>query len=261
MSTMTMINKKTKFKAPSFIKLALEARTLLEAGGFALGYPVLQTAPKGDGHPVMVMPGFMAGDMTTKLLRTFLKSRNYKPYGWNLGQNLGRYSDIDKGCGPEIIDRLKEIYQLHGEKVSIIGWSLGGIYARELARLHPELVRSVITLGSPFAGDLTANHVSWLFEKTSGYTLEQMGNALQERMKVAPPVPSTAFYSKSDGIAHWKCCVEIEDEITENIEVQSSHCGLGHHPFVMWALADRLAQPEGSWKKFERKGLEHLMFK
>ncbi|MGB0496165.1 MAG: esterase/lipase family protein [Kangiellaceae bacterium] len=261
MSTAIMTGNKKKPKSPSLIKLALEARTLIEAGGFALSYPILQTAPKGDGHPVLVMPGFMAGDMTTKLLRTFLKSRNYQSYGWNLGRNLGRYSDLEKGCGQEIIDRLKEIYELHGEKVSLIGWSLGGIYARELARLHPEMVRCVITLGSPFAGDLNANNVSWLFEKTSGYTLKQMDGQLRDRMRETPPVPSTAFFSKTDGITAWQCCIEMEDEQTENIEVQSSHCGLGHHPFVMWALADRLAQPEGEWKKFERKGLEHLMFR
>ena len=253
-------SEKTKKESPSFLKLALEVRTIAEAAGFALSFPILQTSAKGDGHPVLVMPGFMGGDGTTKLLRSFLKSRNYKSYGWNLGRNLGKFSDLENGCGQEIVDRLKEIYEMHGEKVSVIGWSLGGIYARELARLHPEMVRTVITLGSPFAGDLTANHVSWLFEKTSGYTLDQMESALREKMRVAPPVPSTAFYSKSDGITHWECCMEVEDEQTENIEVQSSHCGLGRHPFVMWALADRLAQPEGQWKKFERKGLEHLMF-
>ena len=113
MSVVAIMDKITKSQSPSLLKLALEARTIIEAGGFALSYPILQTAPKGDGHPVLVMPGFMAGDMTTKLLRIFLKSRNYKSYGWNLGRNLGRYSDLENGCGKEIIDRLKEIYEQH----------------------------------------------------------------------------------------------------------------------------------------------------
>lgn len=261
MNAVTSMDKISKNKSPSLLKLALEARTIIEAGAFALSYPLLQKTPKGDGHPVLVMPGFMAGDLSTKLLRTFLKSRNYQAYGWNLGPNLGKYSDLENGCGNEIINRLKELYKKHGTKVSVIGWSLGGIYARELARLHPEMVRSVITLGSPFAGDMTANHVSWLFEKTSGYTLDQMEGALRAKMDKAPPVPTTSFYSKTDGITAWQCCLEIEDDTTENIEVQSSHCGFGHHPFVMWALADRLSQPEGEWQKFEKKGLEHFMFK
>ena len=261
MSTIATVVKKTKHNSPSFIKVALEARTIIEAAGFALSYPILQAAPKGDSHPVMVLPGYMGGDGTTKLLRTFLKSRNYRAYGWDLGRNLGQYSDLQTGCNNEIVDRLKHIYQEHGEKVSLIGWSLGGVYARELARLHPDLVRSVITLGSPFAGDMRANHVTWLFEKTSGFKLQQMEGSLRKKMSIPPSVPTTSFFSKTDGITAWECCIEIEDETTENIEVPSSHCGLGHHPFVMWAIADRLSQTEGQWQKFKRKGLEHLMFR
>jgi len=261
MRTLTTMVEKTKHKSPSLIKVVLEVRTILEAGGFALSYPILQAAAKGDGHPVMVLPGYMGGDGTTKLLRTFLKSRNYKPYGWDLGRNLGQFSDPQTGCNDKIVDRLKKIHAIHGEKVSLIGWSLGGVYARELARLQPDLVRSVITLGSPFAGDMRANHVSWLFEKTSGFKIKQMESTLRQKMAKPPPVPTTSFFSKTDGITAWECCIEVEDSTTENIEVPSSHCGLGHHPFVMWAIADRLAQAEGEWKKFERKGLEHLMYK
>ncbi len=247
--------------SPSIFRIALEARSLLEAGSFALGYPLLQTASKGDGHPVLVMPGFLAGDLTTKLLRTFLKSRNYKAYGWDLGRNMGRYSHPETGCGEEIIDRLKQIYELHGEKVSIIGWSLGGIYARELARQHPELTRFVITLGSPFSGNLSANHATWLFEKTSGYAIEDMDKELWLQMRKPPPVPTTSFYSKTDGITAWECCLEDDHPTTENIEVPSSHCGMGHHPFVMWAIANRLAQHENNWQKFEPKGFERAMYK
>ncbi len=261
MNTIAAMVEKTKHNSPSFIKVVLELRAIAEAGGFALSYPILQAAPKGDGHPIMVLPGYMGGDGTTKLLRTFLKNRNYQAYGWDLGRNLGQYSDPHAGCNEQIVNRLKDIYEKHGEKVTVIGWSLGGVYARELARLQPDLVRSVITLGSPFAGDMRANHVTWLFEKTSGFKLKQMEGFLRKRMDLPPPVPTTSFFSKTDGVTAWECCIEIEDETTENIEVFSSHCGLGHHPFVMWAIADRLAQAEGEWKKFERKGLEHLMFK
>ena len=247
-------------KSPSMLKLALEARTFFEAGSFALSFPLLQAAPKGDGHPVLVMPGYLASDFSTKLLRTFLKSRNFSPHGWKLGRNLGTQSHPETGCGEKVIARLKEIYQKYGQKVSIIGWSLGGIYARELARTHPEMVRQVITLGSPFSQSLKANHATKLFEKTSGYSLQDMDIELRKNMQYSPPVPTTSIYSRSDGITAWQCCLEIPDETTQNIEVISSHCGLGHHPFVMWVLADRLAQAEDNWQLFEPKFLEKLMF-
>ena len=247
-------------KRPSILKLALEARTFFEAGSFALSFPLLQTTPKGDGHPVLVMPGFLANDFSTKLLRTFLKSRNYKSYGWKLGRNMGTQSHPETGCGEDVIARLEQIYHKHGQKVSIIGWSLGGIYARELARLRPEMTRQVITLGSPFSSSLKANHASKLFEKTSGYSLGDMDKTLRENMRFSPPVHTTSIYSKSDGITAWECCLEIQDDTTQNIEVVSSHCGLGHHPFVMWVIADRLAQSEENWQHFEPKKLEKLMF-
>ncbi len=261
MNINTMSKISTRSKSPSWIKVALEARTILEAGSMALSFPLLQASPKGDGHPVLVLPGFLAGDFSTKLLRTFLKSRNYQAYGWGLGRNLGTHSHPEKGCGDAIIARLQEIYEKHGQKVSIIGWSLGGIFARELARTHPEMTRYVITLGSPHSGDLGANHAKWLFERTSGFSLEDLATSLRERMSTTPPVPTTSFYSKTDGITAWESCLEETNHNSENIEVPSSHTGMGHHPFVMWAIANRLAQPEGEWKKFERRGLEHLMFR
>ena len=249
-----------KIKRPSLLKMALEARSFFEAGSFAMSYPLLQTAEKGDGHPVMVMPGFLASDFSTKLLRTFLKGRGYKAYGWKLGRNMGKQSHPETGCGPEIIARFEEIYRKHGEKVSIIGWSLGGVYARELAKLRPEMSRQVITLGSPFNGSFKANHASKLFQKTSGYKLKDMCKDLRKNMKIAPPVPTTSIYSKTDGVTAWECCLEIQDATTQNIEVSSSHCGLGYHPFVMWVIADRLAQDVNNWGHFEPKRLEKLMF-
>jgi pimeloyl-ACP methyl ester carboxylesterase len=243
------------------IKMALEARTFFEAGSFAISYPLLQATPKGDGHPVMVMPGFLASDFSTKLLRTFLKSRGYRAYGWKLGRNLGKQSHPETGCGEDVIARFEDIYHKHGQKVSLIGWSLGGIYARELAKLHPDMTRQVITLGSPFSLSLKANHATKIFEKTSGYGLHEMNPELRQNMPIAPNVPTTSIYSKSDGITAWECCLESPDETTQNIEVSSSHCGLGHHPFVMWVIADRLAQHTDEWQLFKPNKLEKLMFK
>ncbi len=236
---------------PHWTKLVLESRTLLEAGSFAMSYPWLQLTPKGDGHPVLVLPGFLASDFSTKLLRTFLKSRHYRAYGWRLGRNLGRHSHPETGCGPAIINRLHEIHEKHGEKVTVIGWSLGGIYARELGRLFPDKVRQVISMGSPFCNNQRANHATKIFEKTSGYQLSDMCPVLIKNMPTPPPVPSTSFYSKTDGITAWQCCLEQDSDNTQNIEVQCSHLGYGHHPAVMWALADRLAQPAGQWQPFQ----------
>lgn len=249
-----------KIKRPSLLKLALEARTFFEAGSFAMSYPLLQTTAKGDGQPVMVMPGFLASDFSTKLLRTFLKSRGYHSYGWKLRRNMGKHSHPETGCNEKIISQLKDIYHKHGTKVSLIGWSLGGVYSRELAKLHPDMVRQVITLGSPFNGNFKANHASKNFQKTSGYKFSDMNKDLRRNMKFSPPVPTTSIFSKSDGITAWECCLEIPDETTQNIEVRSSHCGLGHHPFVMWVIADRLAQETNKWQTFKPKKLEKLMF-
>ena len=246
---------------PSIFKLALEMRTFFEAGSFAFSFPWLQAAAKGDGHPVLVLPGFLASDFSTKLLRTFLKSRNYKAYGWSLGRNLGRHSHPETACGPAIIKRLHDIHQWHGEKVTVIGWSLGGIYARELSRLHPEMVRQVVTMGSPFCNNQRANHATKIFETTSGYKLSDMCPILIKNMPLPPPVPSTSFYSKSDGITAWQCCVEQASEFTQNIEVVCSHMGYGHHPAVMWAIADRLAQADGEWQPFEAKHVQKLVYK
>lgn len=250
-----------KIKSPSLLKILLESRTILEASSFALSFPLLQTAAKGDKHPVLVLPGFLAGDFSTKLLRTFLKSRNFTAYKWDLGRNLGKQSNPQTGVGQVIIDRLVEIYEKHGQKVSIVGWSLGGIYARELARLHPEMVRQVISLGSPFSKTLKANHAVKLFERTSGHKISEMTDSFVHNMHIAPPVPCTAVFSKTDGITAWQCCLERPSETAQNIEVFSSHCGLGHHPFVMWLIADRLSQKEDQWQRFVPSYLEKAMFR
>lgn len=259
--TLTQFRKDSPIHRPSLFKLALEARTLFEAGSLLFSFPWLQASPKGDGHPVLVLPGFTAFDVSTKLMRMFLNSRNYKTYGWNLGQNLGKHSDPETGCDAAIIKRLTDIYQWHGEKVTVIGWSLGGVYARELARLHPDKVRQVITMGTPFSNNQKASHATKLFEYLSGFKLADMSAELAKNMPLPPPVPSTAFYSKSDGITAWQCCLEQASDMTQNIEVQCSHLGYGHHPVVMWALADRLAQADGEWQPFNPNVIEKLFYK
>ncbi len=249
-------------KRPPLYKLLLETRAPYELGAFALTFPLLQHAPRGDGHPVFVLPGFMASGRSTIPLRLFLRSRGYATYDWGQGRNYGRGLDLRKGVTRDA-NSYREIVRLqakYGKKVSLIGWSLGGVYARELARLAPESVRSVITLGSPFNENPHANNISPLFERISRKRIQDFDRELLEQASEPPPVPTTSIYSRTDGVVAWECCIERLEGETENIAVAASHTGLGLNPLVHWVIADRLAQPEGAWKPFTRNGLRCLFY-
>lgn len=249
-------------KPPSWKYALLEWRAIYELGAMYLSVPWLARAPYGDGHPVLVLPGFTASDGSTMPLRTFLKSRGYAVSGWTLGANLGQ--DIDPTAGgpsERLQHRLRNMHLQYGRKVSLIGWSLGGLYARELARLMPEDVRLVITLGSPFIETTKASRLVALYEFLNQRSAEDISPILRERMHASPPVPTTSIYSRSDGVAAWQSCVEPVGELSENIEIQGSHCGLGHHPLALWAIADRLAQEEGHWQPFQRAGLRQIFYR
>ncbi|MEL6823403.1 MAG: alpha/beta hydrolase, partial [Calditrichota bacterium] len=147
--------------------------------------------------------------------------------------------------------RLNELYDKHQQKVTLIGWSLGGVFSRELARAHPDLVRQVITLGSPFGGITEVNNVTWLYERLSGREVKQLDEELVKEILQPPPVPTTAIYSKFDGVVQWQHCMEsTEGPQTQNIEVLGSHFGLGHNPLVLEVITDRLSQPVDKWKKY-----------
>lgn len=243
-----------RMEPPSRRLLLLEARAVYELAAFVGAYSWLRTLPSGDGHPVMVLPGLVASDRSTRPLRTFLRNRGYGAHGWELGRNLG----VRPGLEDQQLARLRELRRRYGRKVSLIGWSLGGVYARELAKRAPEEVRLVITLGSPFKGDARATHATRLYELLAGHTVEEA--RATANLPEPPPVPTTAIFSRSDGIVAWQCCVEDEGPRTESIEVRSSHCGLGHHPAALYVIADRLAQPEEAWAPFERRGLRSLFY-
>jgi len=237
-------------KPPSKALLFLEWRALHELGAFAATWPLLRLAPRGDGQPVLVIPGLVASDVSTRPLRAFLKSHGYPVHGWGLGRNFG----LRPGVQDNMMSRLDELYRRYERKISIVGWSLGGVYARQLAKLVPQQVRQVITLGSPFAGHPRATNAWRIYELASGQRVDQRDLRFGGNIEEPPPVPATAIYSRSDGVCAWQCCVEKEAPQAENIEVQGSHCGLGHHPAAVYAVADRLAQPETNWKPFDRSG-------
>lgn len=244
-----MPNTHDAIRPPSLSLLALEARALLELQAFFVAYPLLRLAPRGDGHPVLVLPGLAAGDISTRPLRAYLRAQGYAAHGWKQGQNRG----LRDGVQESLYARLKELADRYQRKVSLIGWSLGGIYARDLAHEMPDRVRQVITLGSPFAGSPKATNAWRLYEFLSGRTVEQEQPRRVE-MRKPPPVPATSIYSRTDGVVAWQTCLEEAGAMTENIEVEASHCGLGVHPAALYAIADRLALPEGEWWPFDRHG-------
>jgi len=239
---------------PSRELLFLEVRAVWELSAFFATYPMLRLAPRGDGHAVLVVPGLAASYTSTRPLRRFLADQGWAAHGWQLGANHGPRPGVEA----KMQGRLASVFRASGRKVSLIGWSLGGIFAREMARRAPEQVRTVITLGSPFAGVPRASNAWRLYEHVSERSVDDYPG--RERMKTPPPVPATAIFSRSDGIVAWQGCLEREGPNAENIEVEGSHCGLGHNPVALYAIADRLAQPEGRWRPFDRSGLRSFVY-
>jgi pimeloyl-ACP methyl ester carboxylesterase len=243
-------------RPPSRTLMLLEGRAIHELGAFLGALPLLSLAPRGDGHPVLVLPGLIASDVSTRPLRAFLRNRGYAVNGWGQGRNLG----LRPGVQRALTDLLEEINDTHGRKVSLIGWSLGGLYARQLAKMMPERVRSVITLGSPFAGSPRSTNAWRVYEMASGRRADEEDARFGGSLSVAPPVPTTAIFSRSDGICAWQSCMEKSSGQAESIEVESSHCGMGHNPAVVYAVADRLAQAEGQWAPFDRSGWRAIVY-
>jgi len=222
--------------------------------------PLLRWAPRGEPHPVLVLPGLMASDLSTRVLRAWLGRLDYPVVGWALGRNRGPTQEV-MGELPMLVDRLA---REHGTAVSIVGWSLGGIYARRLARKAPRQVRQVISLGSPFAlverpldGSAGARAYQRLAPRRPSARISGPRGSLARPL----PVPSTAVYSRWDGVVDWRACRQEPGPRSENVAVHASHLGMGHDPAVLWVVADRLAQPRHDWKPFEpptRFGLRAL---
>jgi pimeloyl-ACP methyl ester carboxylesterase len=247
-------------KAPSaFLALTELPRAIAELSSLPLASGWLASAPRGDGHPVLVLPGFIASDTSTAILRRYLKKLGYDAHAWELGRNLGPRAIGREG--EKLIARLRAIHDATGQKVSIVGWSLGGVMARLVARRAPDAVRQVISLGSPFTGDPRATNVGRAYQFLTGQKFDD--NHTQDQLRevsATPPVPTTAIYTRADGVVAWQNCVERPGEETDNIEVRGSHCGLGINPAVLYAVADRLAQPENDWHPFERRGLRAMIY-
>jgi pimeloyl-ACP methyl ester carboxylesterase len=227
--------------------LSEPGRAVADYGLYLAARPLMPRLPHGDGHSVLVLPGLLADDMSTRALRAVLRRLGYDVHGWGLGRNIGPTAPCVKGMR-DLVDRLADD---SGKPVSLVGWSLGGIFARDLARRTPESVRQVVTLGSPFRlARHSQSRATKVFDRFSHLHVEHRTLPLESE-NTPMTVPASSIYSHFDGIVHWQTCLDTPGERCENIAVMASHLGLGHHPASIWAIADRLAQREGSWKPFK----------
>lgn len=236
-------------RPPSLLLTLTEGRGLLELAAAAATRPLMMAAPKGDGHPVLVLPGFMASDTSTAPLRKYLGDLGHDARPWGNGRNLGRFYRMRD----QLRRQLADLHAETGRKVSLVGWSLGGVFARYLALTNPDAVRGVVTLGSPFSGDINATSAKRLYEYMSkeGDPDPADISALAGDL----PVPNSSIYTKLDGVVNWRTCIARPAANAENIEVHlASHVGIGVNPAALWATADRLAQPEGQFTPFRRGG-------
>jgi pimeloyl-ACP methyl ester carboxylesterase len=235
--------------------MLLEGRAPIEFLSMFAALPWLARLPRGDGHPVLVFPGMGASDVTTVPLRRYLAGLGYVAQAWGQGLNFGpRPGVLERSA-----DDIRALADKHGQPVSLIGWSLGGIYARELAKLHPAETRCVITLGTPFTGHPKATNAWRIYELLSR---SKIGDAeLMAEIRKPPALPTTSIFSRSDGIVSWRCSLNDAGPLVENIEVPASHVGMGANPLVMYAVADRLAQPIGQWRRFDVSGARRWFFR
>lgn len=227
-----------KIDAPGWRSLLGEARAPLEVASFWLGSQDLSHLPRGDGHPVMFLPAFAMGDEGLRPMARVIERLGYAVYGWEQGRNLGLRTPVVA----RLLGALVERHERHGCKLSLVGWSAGGLYARELARLRPDLVRRVITLGSPIKPHDAGQEMVERFQRAFEWYLAQRGRASFRPDPDAPPVPCTAIHSRSDGVVAWRAALEAEASHTENLEVEGSHLGLGFNLEVLRILATRLPQ-------------------
>jgi len=237
--------------APSLSLLATEpVRAALEYA--RMRFMPRETLPRGEDHPVVIFPGLATDSRFTAPLARHCADLGYTTHDWGRGYNCGPDGDVDTW-----LDRLANdvalMIQSHRCTATLIGWSLGGIYAREIAKRLAGRVRQVITIGTPFGGGPEHTNVAWLYRLLNGETAV-IEAGLARRLRTPPPVPTTSIYSRTDGIVAWQACRERGGQATENIEVDSSHLGLTWHPDVFAIIADRLSVPEGAWRPWSAPG-------
>jgi pimeloyl-ACP methyl ester carboxylesterase len=234
---------------PSVVLQALELpRAIAEFAAMVATAGLLLRAPRGDGSHVVVLPGFTASDGSTLALRSILERLGHRPVSWGLGYNVGPTREVVDG-----VDSLvRRLHEEDGRTVQIVGWSLGGVFARHVAARRPEILRRVITLGSPYRITRPQSRAAgWMYGAYAPLHRAAPGVWRGGAASRALAVPTTSIYSPSDGVVSRASCTETETELAEIVAVHGSHNGLGHNPLAMYVVADRLALPPGALPRFE----------
>jgi pimeloyl-ACP methyl ester carboxylesterase len=222
---------------PNLLDILRELRAPFEFASIALHIKALKKAPKGNGKPVMLVPGYLADDSSMRPLGAYLRYLGYDVYYTELGRNMGKVNTDMMRLG----DKVESISQsLDGEKVTLIGWSLGGVLTREVARLFPEVVQEVITLGTPIVGGPKFTTVGKRYAKKNNIDLDEFELDVHQRNSIGLIQPVTSIYSKSDGVVGWQASVDTYNQHANNLEVTGSHLGLGVNPKVWLMIADIL---------------------
>jgi pimeloyl-ACP methyl ester carboxylesterase len=232
-------------RPPRHLALVEPSRAIWGASCAYAFFPLHRPRVVGDGQPVLVLPGFLAGDANTALLRRYLLDRGLRAHGWRLGRNMGVTDEALDG----LEDRLQELADRYGEPISLVGWSLGGAFARWLALRRPEAVRQVVALGTPYRCGPEAASVGGIFSLVARrYPPSTRMDEVLEMVRQRLPVPSTAVYTRTDCVGDWRGCLEDEADYCESIRVRGSHSGLPLNITAMNIVTDRVAQPRGEWR-------------
>jgi pimeloyl-ACP methyl ester carboxylesterase len=188
----------------------------------------------GDGQPVIALPGFMASDLAMRQLRSNLRAAGFRSYGWGLGRNRGITADmLDR-----LDARVNEIIAREGQAPALVGWSLGGLIAREYAKVHPHKVARVVTMGTPFSGSRRANHAWRLYEFVAGHKVDDPPVALHPAAK--PPVPTVALWSALDGVVAASSARGLPHESDRAVEVRCRHISFSFAPAAARAVVHAL---------------------
>lgn len=206
----------------------------LDALRLAGAVPRLAGAPRGDGHLVVDIPGWRAPELSGAPLRSYLRRLGYDARGWGFGTNTG---DVRRDV-EQLSERVLELVGASGSPASLVGWSLGGVIAREVARRHPDAVRRVITYGTPVSGGATHTTVARFFGGSEDV------DEVTRRLDATSPigVPLTVMFSRRDGIVAWQACIDRTSPSAEHVEIFSTHLGMGVDPDVWSVVTDRLAE-------------------
>ena len=223
-------------RQPSRLATLLELRAPLDWATILLRAPQLLSAPRGDGRPIMLLPGYGTDEASMRPLGRYLRFLGYDVYDWGMGRNRG---DVDRYVR-KMGERVADIHaKLDGKPLTLIGWSLGGVIARETARLHESLVREVITLGTPIVGGPKYTVAANRFAKSANIDLDEFEHEVHARNSAGIRQPVTSIYSRLDGVVGWRASVDTYNQQARNIRVYSSHFGIGANGRV-WGLIAKI---------------------